>query len=113
MSGERLIPTEAVDGAFSWLLSSSDKIASARANVIRAEYKVKRVYSRLYKAAEGSIESRKAWAIDHDEYAEAIEMLAQAEEAWEYAKDQRHKAEIIIEAWRTEQASRRAVDRMR
>lgn len=110
---KQLITDQVLDGAFEWLLQSSDEIAQARANLIRAEYKVKAEFSRLYLKATGAVEARKAWAFSHPEYADAIERLAEAEGTWERAKDQRNRAEMIIEAWRTEQASRRVIDRIR
>lgn len=109
----QLITDEVLDAAFEWLLNSSQEIASARGNLIRAEYKTKRIFSRLFSNASGTVDQRKAYATDHPEYADAQEALAVAEEAWERAKDQRNRAELIVEAWRTEQASRRIVDKIR
>jgi hypothetical protein len=112
MSGE-LISQDVLDSAFNWLLKSSDEIASARGNSVRMEYKAKRVFARLFRHAEGSVEMRKAFAMDHDEYAEAMENVAIAEETWERAKDQRNRCELILETWRTQEASQRAITRIR
>lgn len=110
---KQLITDEVVQGAFDYLHDDSRPIASARANLIRAEYQVKRIHAKLFLAATGTIEARKAWATAHDDYAEAQERLAIAEGVWEQQKDQRNRATMILEAWRTEQASRRVVDRIR
>ena len=108
-----LISEDVLDSAFQWLLKSSDEIASARGNQIRMEYKAKRVFARLFLKAEGSVEVRKAWATDHDEYAVAMENVAVSEEVWERLKDQRNRAELVIEAWRSQTATKRVVDRIR
>ena len=107
------IPDEAVQAGFDWLREKSDVVGAARANVVRCEYKAKRVLARLMKQAEGAMELRKAKAIDNDEYAEAMEDLARAEGIWETLKDRRSKAEAILEAWRTQEASQRGLRQVR
>lgn len=109
----KLLSDEIVQTAFDWLLKSSDEIAMARGNTIRAEFKAKKVFARLFMLADGSVEARKSWAQCHDEYAVAMENVAVAEETWERARDQRNRAELIIEAYRTMEASERAVGKMR
>lgn len=113
MSGDGKISEAAVDGAFDWLLSASDEIAAARGNKVRKDYQAKRIFARMFKHAEGNIEMKKAIAMDSDEYAAAMEDVAIAEETWSRMDDQRNRAVLIIEAWRTLQASRRAIDRIR
>lgn len=108
-----LISQQVVDAAFDWLLKSSDEIAAARGNKIRKEYKSKKVFSRLYLNAEGSVETRKAFATCHPEYESAMEDVAIAEEVWSRLDDQRNRASLCLDAWRTEQASRRIIDRIR
>jgi hypothetical protein len=51
---------------------------------------------------------REAWAEAHDLYAEVCEAEALAVEADEFHRNERNKADSIIEAWRTESASQRA-----
>lgn len=108
-----VISDEAVEMGFHYLNTSSEEIAMARANQIRAEYKAKRVFAKLFLRAEGNVESRKAWATDHEEYAEAMENVAIAESTWERMRDQRNRAELIIEAWRTAEASGRTIKNFR
>ncbi len=107
------ISEEAVDAAFHWLLSSSEEIAAARGNKVRKEYLAKRVFARMFKHADGNIEMKKAIAMDSEEYAAAMEDVAIAEETWERASDQRNRAQIIIEVWRTSEASQRSIQRLR
>ena len=107
----KLLTEEVIDSAFQWLLASSEEIAMARGNVIRTEFKAKKTHARLYLQATGTIESKKAQATDSPEYEVAMEAYATAMEVWERAQDQRNRAELIIEAYRTEQASERALGR--
>lgn len=108
-----LIPEEAVQAAFDWLREESDIVGAARANLVRAEFQAKRVHARLMKDAEGAMELRKAKATDHPEYAAVMENLARAEGIWETLKDKRSKAEAILEAWRTQEASQRGLRQVR
>lgn len=109
----RLIPEAAVQAAFDWLVAESATFAAARANVLRKEYAAKKIFAKLFRAADGSVEMRKAWAMCHDDYAQAMEDVFTAEETWTLMQDQKNKAEAILEAWRTQEASQRAVHRIR
>lgn len=108
----QLLNQDVIDSAFQWLIASSDEIAMARGNVIRTEFKMKKVHARLYLQATGTIESKKAQATTHPEYEEAVENYAIAMQTWERAQDQRNRAELVIEAWRTASASERAIGRV-
>jgi len=108
----RMISDAAVQGAFDWLLDNSGLGGAARANLTRKEFEAKYVFAQMLQRADGTVEVKKAWATTRPEYREAQRELAIAEETWENFKDQRNRAEIIIEAWRTEQASRRIIDRI-
>jgi len=108
----RVITDDAVEMAFKYLHTSSEEIAMARANRIRAEYKAKRTFARLFRKADGAVEMRKAIATDHDDYAAAMEDVAIAEQTWELMSDQRNRAELILEAWRTAEASERVIGKM-
>lgn len=113
MSARAVLTDDVVQMAFDYLKNGSEEIALARANVIRAEYAAKRVFSRLFKKSDGSVDMRKATATDHEDYAKAMEHLALAEETWERVRDQRNRAELILEAWRTAEASDRSVRNFR
>lgn len=102
-----IITDAAVEMGFKYLNESSEEIAAARGNQIRAEYKAKRVFARQFLQADGSVEARKALATDSNEYALAMENVAIAEETWERMKDQRNRADLIIKAWQTAEASGR------
>lgn len=105
------IPDEAIEAAFEWLKQSSEVVAAARVNVLRKEFMAKKVHAGLFRHADGSVEARKAWATDHEKYAQAMEEYFQAVEIWETLQDQRNKCEATIEAWRSQEASQRGVIR--
>ena len=105
------LPEEAVSAAFDWLREASDVVAAAKINMLRKEFMAKKIHAKLFRAAEGSIDARKAWATDHDDYARAMEEYFQAAELWEQLMDRRNKCEACLEAWRTQEASQRGVVR--
>lgn len=105
----RLITDEMIEVALEYLATSSQEIAAARANRLRAEFKRKRVRAKLIlQSNQGSAIAREAWAEAHELYHEACEEEAKAVEADEYARSERNKADTIIESWRTECANGRA-----
>lgn len=105
------LPEEAVHNAFEWLKEASDVVAAAKVNVLRREFAAKKVHARLFRFGEGSIEARKAWATDHEDYEKAMNAYFEASEIWEQMLDRRNKCEACIEAWRSEQASQRGLVR--
>lgn len=113
MNNRSVISDEAIEMAFTYLNEQSEQIGIARANLIRAEYKAKRVFARLFMVASGSVDSKKMWATDNDEYAAAVENIAVATQCWETMSDQKNRAELIIKAWQTAEASGRALRSIR
>lgn len=107
----RLITEEMAQAAFDWLSSNSDDIAHARGDLIRAEYKVKRVFARLYLVNEGASEVRKSRVLCSEEYTAATDAHADAEARWEGLRDKRNKLELLIEAWRTQASNERGIMR--
>jgi len=104
-----LITDEAIEAALEYLATSTDVTAAARAQRIRAEFNRKQTRAMLMlKSPESSAAMREAWAESHNEYREACEQEAQAVEADEWHRSKRNQCDMVIEAWRTEQASNRA-----
>lgn len=109
MSKNRLISDEAIEDALQYLATSVDVTAAARAQRIRAEFNRKQTRAMLMlRSPESSAAMREAWAESHTEYREACEQEAQAVEADEWHRSKRNQCDMVIEAWRTEQASNRA-----
>lgn len=105
----RLVTDEMMEEALQYLATSSDHVAAARANRLRAEFKRKRVRAKLIlESNQPSAIMREAWAEAHQLYFEACEEEVKATEADEFARSMRNKAETIIETFRTEEATHRA-----
>lgn len=105
----KLISDEWIENALEYLSTCSDKIAAARGQRVRSEFVRKQTRARLMlMSPESSAAMREAWAESHTDYIAACEEEAKAVEEDEWHRSQRNKADTIIEAWRTEQASHRA-----
>lgn len=105
----RLVTDAMVEEALNYLSVSSDHIAAARAMRLRAEFKRKRVRAKLIlESNQPSAIMREAWAEAHSLYYEACEDEVKAVEADEHARAERNKADTVIEAWRTQEATHRA-----
>ena len=105
----RLVTDEMVEEALRYLATSSDHIASARAMRLRAEFKRKRVRAKLIlESNQSAAITREAWAEAHSLYHEACEEEVRAVEADEHARAERHKADTILEVYRTQEATLRA-----
>jgi hypothetical protein len=102
-----ILDDAAVEAAYKWLNESSEEIALARAEVLRKEFRAKKVFARLVLHAAGSVEIRKAIATTHEEYEAAMEEYFEASRVWELMQDQRNRAETIGKAWQTAEASGR------
>ena len=105
----RLISDEAIEEALHYLATSVDMTAAARGQRVRAEFNRKQTRAMLMlRSPESSAAMREAWAESHADYIAACEEEAKAVEQDEWHRSQRNKADTVIEAWRTEQASHRA-----
>ena len=92
-----------------FLAGSDEEYAQAKADLLLAEIMAKRVRSRLFGAGEGSVEARKAAAEAHTDVIGADDALVAATLAFEALKARRSRAEILIDVWRSVEASRRRV----
>ena len=108
----QIITDEQAQAAFDWLVENAGPAAAARAQRERSEYRVKQVKARLFLDAEGTVAEREHKAVAHDDYDKAIDALIEATEADEFHRNQRSKAEAIISAWQTVQATQRAYARV-
>lgn len=81
--------------------------AEAKTQVLRSEILVKRVRARVMINEEGAMELRKAKAEAHPQAAEADDGLIEATLAFEALKARRSRAEIVIDVWRSLNASQR------
>ena len=106
MSDKRLTLAR-MENALEYRATSDDEYAQSRADVLRCEILCKRVRARIFVTEEGAIELRKAKAEGHSEVIGADEAYIAATLAHERLRASRGTADILIEAFRTVEASRR------
>jgi len=104
-----LVTDKMVSDAIEYLAMSDTLAAGAKANRIRQEHRRKRVRARLIlDSNEKTAGLKEAWAECQPSYADACEDEAESVEADETHRNKRNTADAIIEAWRSEQANKRA-----
>jgi hypothetical protein len=107
-----IVSDKMVQDAFDWLNGHADSAAAAKAEKIRAEYRVKVARGRVFGESEGTVAERQA-AADCDQHTQcAYDDEAEAVEKDEWHRVHRSKCEAIIEAWRTEQANLRGMTKV-
>ena len=96
-----------MENALEFLAETDEPFAEAKTSVLRCEILVKRVRARVFVTEEGTIEVRKAKAEGHGDVIAADESLCASALAFETLKAKRSRAEILIDVYRTLEASRR------
>lgn len=105
----KFVTEEMMEQAIHFLANSSEPLANARAERVRAEHRRKRVRANLIlQSDEKSAIMREAWAETQQAYVDACELEYEAIRQDEYYRAERNTADSIIEAWRSEQANQRA-----
>jgi hypothetical protein len=102
-----LIDQNKLEGAMEFLAETDDTYALAKTDVLRAEILCKRVRSRVFLVGSGSVDARKAEAEGHQDVIAADEALCSATLTFEALRAKRDRAEIVIDVWRSVEASRR------
>ena len=90
-----------------FLAETDHAIAEAKTALLRYEILCKRVRARHFLTGEGSVDARKAAAEGAGEVIEADDALIAATLSFEALKAKRQRAEILIDVFRTLEASRR------
>jgi hypothetical protein len=96
-----------MERAMTFLAETDQTYAEAKTDLLRSEILAKRVRARLFMVGEGSVEARKAAAEAHSEAHEADESMCAATLAFEALRARRQRAELVIDVWRTLEATRR------
>lgn len=110
----QLITDEQIQAAFDYLHEGGEAAAQAAADRLIAAHRLDKAFSELLLKAPGKLpaDMRKAWAKAQPEYWEACEVEAQALRMLEWHKHMKVRADAVISAWRTEQASSRGLQRI-
>lgn len=104
-----VVTDEEAEEALHALIQSTDRIAQARARVVKADAMLKHVKAVAASlSAASSVQARENEALASKQYKTAIEELAEATFEFERAKSQRENNLAIIEAWRTASSNARA-----
>lgn len=97
-----------VQRAVDWLAEKAPQRAAARAARVHMEKFIKTVHAKLYRQSnEATASAREMWAESHPEYIEALEAYRVTIEADELFREQSNAAAVLIDVWRTNQASLR------
>ena len=102
-----IISDEKLESALLYLSLTDDKYAHAKAGLERSEILRKRVRARIFLGASGTVAERQAIAEGSAESAEAADAYLEALGAAESLKARRQRAEIVIDVWRSLNASKR------
>ena len=106
----RMITDSEVEKALDWLRDNAQAMGDAKARTVKAGHMLKHIEALLFKASDAkSAEAKKADARVSDKFIEATTEDAIAAGDYERLKALREAAALKIEAWRTEQASFRAM----
>ena len=105
----RLIKSDLVEGALLRLATSARATAAARAIRLRAEFRRKRAFAKAFFDSQATSDKRREYdAAMSDTFAKAVEEECEAVERDELLRAERSDAAIILDVYRTEEASERA-----
>jgi hypothetical protein len=97
-----------MENAMGFLAETDADYAIAKTDVLRAEILAKRSRARVFMTAEGSsVEARKSAAETHGDVISADDELIRATLEYESLRAKRQRAELLIDVFRTVEASRR------
>jgi|SRR3990167_6890325 hypothetical protein len=93
-----------------WFLRDGEKIARARAEMVRTEAMLRHIKALVMAHSnEKSIAAREAYAYASDRYRDAIDEYAKAVEQYEILRSKREAAMALIQAWQSMSANARAI----
>jgi hypothetical protein len=98
---------EKVENAMMFLAQSDEEYAQAVADLESCEIRRKRVRARVFIESEGTVAERNAEAEVHPDTEASDDAFASALLRKEQLKAKRQRAELVIDLWRTLEASRR------
>lgn len=102
------ITRDRMEKALDFLGETDEEVARLKVNMLRAEYVMKRKEAAAFKSAEGSVADRQSQAkLDADVIA-AYDAHTDAMEQYEIVAAKRKTEALVIEVFRTVEASRRA-----
>jgi hypothetical protein len=101
------VTQDRMEAALEYLSETDEPFAEAKTQVLHCEILCKRVRARVLVTEEGAMDLRKAKAEIHEDVVDADLGLCEAVEHFETLKAKRSRAEIVIDVWRSVNASQR------
>lgn len=101
------IDQDRMELALDFLANTDEEVAQLKTNVKRAEYVLKRREAAAFVSCEGSVKDREMRARLDADVTDAYDKHTDAMEEYERIAAKRETEALIIEAWRTVEASRR------
>lgn len=102
-----MISEKRLEQALTYRAQTDEECARLRADMERAEFKAKAIRDATFKRLEGSVADRTAEASTATPYMDAMEDYFQLLQAYEAMRNKRATEEIVVEVWRSINASRR------
>ena len=104
-----MVEENEIEAALDYLRDSAEKAAQATADRKHLEEFRKAKLAMLASDMEGSEAARDRLAHAHPEYLALLDGLKEAVRRDEYHRHQRKRAELLIDAWRSQSATQRAM----
>lgn len=101
------IDEERIGKAMRYLAETDLPYAEAKAALESAEILRKRVRARVFLTEDGTVAERQAEAETHHDTEAADDQYVQAIKAFEELKARRQRAELLVDVWRSLEATRR------
>lgn len=104
---EDIISRDKLESALMYLAETDEEYANEKAQVERSEILRKRVRARVFLAASGTVAERERTAEVSVEAEQADDDYCKSVRLYETLRAKRQRAEIVIDVWRSLEASRR------
>jgi hypothetical protein len=102
-----MIDAQRMEAAMDFLAESDLPFAQEKMELEKAEILRKRIRARIFLAADGTVAERQAKAEVAPETETADDAYCMCVKAYESLKARRQRAELVLEIWRSLEASRR------
>lgn len=102
-----MISNDRLEKALTYLSQTDEQSAKLKADVARREYACDLTRRRVFLLATGGVEERKAFAEVHEDVQRAESERADAILAYEKIKARRTTEALVVDVWRSIEASRR------
>ena len=102
-----MISRERMEKALTFLAETDSKCGYHKTHVEKMKLKAKAIYGAQYLLTEGTVDERKSMAENSKAHQDALESYFEAMNAYEALKNKRDTEALVIDVWRTLEASRR------